>query len=142
MLIQAGDAWALAANILKQKFTKRKITTSAASYRRGVPVDIRPGDEGPLAFERSRVVIHLEGRLPSEAITATMRQQNRRFVCHLLPPVFRGPQFVRSQGRNWHTPWTGRVRGACAGRSQHPAGRAAASRGPAPPVNVCPCLNL
>ncbi|SRR5579884_35558 len=89
ILILAGAAWAVAADIegtvvVKQKLTKRKITTSAALYQRGVAVEIRPDDEDPLAFERSRVVIYLEGQLPSEAITATMRQQNRRFVPDML----------------------------------------------------------
>lgn len=37
-------------------------------------------EEDPLAFERSRVVIYLEGQLPSKPATATMEQKNRRFV--------------------------------------------------------------
>jgi hypothetical protein len=40
--------------------------------------------EDPLAFERTRVVIYLEGRLPSDPESATLEQVNRRFVPDLL----------------------------------------------------------
>src|SRR6185436_10878889 len=34
----------------------------------------------PLAAERTRVVIYLEGQLPSMPVTATIEQRNRRFI--------------------------------------------------------------
>ena len=66
--------------IIKHKLTKRRVTASAASYDRGVRVQLASGEvEDSLAFERTRVVIYLEGQLPSKPVTVTMEQKNRRF---------------------------------------------------------------
>jgi plastocyanin len=71
--------------IVKRKLTKRKVTPSAGSYDRGVAVDLRSGKtEDPLAFERSRVVIYLDGELPSPPVTATLEQRNRQFFPDVL----------------------------------------------------------
>lgn len=67
--------------VIKRKLTRRTVTASARSYERGVSVE--PGssqDENPLAMERTRVVIYLEGELPSKPVTATLEQKNRRFL--------------------------------------------------------------
>jgi len=67
--------------IIKRILTKRKVTTSATSYDRGVAVDLGADPEtDPLSFERSRVVIYLDGNLPSKPAAAVLEQKNRRFV--------------------------------------------------------------
>jgi len=67
--------------VIKRKLTKRKVTASAAAYERGVRVEVGADpQQDPLAFERTRVVIYLEGQLPSKPVTATMEQKNRRFL--------------------------------------------------------------
>jgi plastocyanin len=66
--------------VIKRQLTKRKVTAPALSYQRGATVELGSDrNEDPLAFERARVVIYLEGRLPSKPVTATMEQKNRRF---------------------------------------------------------------
>ncbi len=57
------------------------MTAAAGAYDRGVAVELRSDPvEDPLAFERGRVVIYLEGELPSSPITATLEQKSRKFV--------------------------------------------------------------
>jgi plastocyanin len=66
--------------VIKRKLTKRKVTPAAGFYDRGVAVDLRSDKgEDPLAFERSRVVVYLDGELPSKPLTATLEQKNRQF---------------------------------------------------------------
>ncbi len=66
--------------VVKHRLTKPKVTAQASSYQRGVAVELRSdrGDD-PLALERTRVVIYLEGELPSKPLTATLEQKDRRF---------------------------------------------------------------
>jgi plastocyanin len=68
--------------IIKRKLTKRRVTPAANSYDRGVAVELRSDQEtDPLAFERERVVVYLEGEnLPSKPLIANMEQRDRRFV--------------------------------------------------------------
>jgi plastocyanin len=69
--------------VVQRKLTKRRVTASMGSYDRAAAVDLKADSaEDVLAFERERVVIYLEGDLPSQAglITAEIVQQNRRFV--------------------------------------------------------------
>jgi plastocyanin len=69
--------------IIQRKLTKRRVTAAMGAYDRGTPVDLKKDSlEDALAFERERVVIYLEGEIPSQkgAITAEIAQQNRRFV--------------------------------------------------------------
>src|SRR5258708_35819744 len=67
--------------VIKRKLTKRTVTAAAHSYQRGVSVELGSGQEqDPLASERTRVVIYLEGQLPSAPVTATLDQKNGRFV--------------------------------------------------------------
>jgi plastocyanin len=67
--------------VIKRKLTKPNVTAAARSYERGISVELGPGqEEDPLAVERTRVVIYLEGELPSAPVTATLEQRNRRFV--------------------------------------------------------------
>lgn len=67
--------------IIKRKLTRRTVATAAASYARGVAVESAP-ESGldPLAFERVRVVVYLEGQLASRPVTASMEQRGRRFL--------------------------------------------------------------
>jgi plastocyanin len=66
--------------VIKRKLTRRKVTPAAGSYDRGAAVDLRSDKgEDPLAFERSRVVVYLDGDLPSKPVIATLEQKNRQF---------------------------------------------------------------
>lgn len=56
---------------IPRRLTKRRVTSGADLYQRGVAVELGSDKEqDALAFERSHVVIYLEGHLPSEKITA------------------------------------------------------------------------
>jgi plastocyanin len=67
--------------IIKRKLTRRKVTASQPAYQRGPAVDLAADpDEDPLAFERSRVVVYLDGPRPSPPATFTMEQKGRRFI--------------------------------------------------------------
>lgn len=71
--------------IIQRRLTKRKVTSSADLYQRGTAVELSSDkDQDALAFERSHVVIYLEGDLPSEKITAELNQQDRRFSPDLV----------------------------------------------------------
>jgi hypothetical protein len=81
----AGLATVQAANIegtvaVKHRLTKPRVTAPANAYERGVAVELHSNEsEDFLALERSRVVIYLEGPLPSRPLTATMEQKGRQF---------------------------------------------------------------
>jgi plastocyanin len=67
--------------VIKRKLTRRKVTPAAGSYDRGAAVDLRSDKgEDPLAFERSRVVVYLDGDLPSKPVIVTLEQKNRQFL--------------------------------------------------------------
>ena len=70
--------------VITRKLTKRKVTAPAPAYERGAAVELASAEEDPLVFERTHVVIYLEGQLPSTPITATLEQKNRRFVPETL----------------------------------------------------------
>jgi len=86
LMLLFGVATAQAADIdgtivIKRKLTKRKVTAAASLYQRGGAVDLGlDPNEDPLSFERGRVVIYLEGQLPSKPVTAAIEQKNRRFL--------------------------------------------------------------
>lgn len=69
--------------VVKKKLTRRRVTAAVPLYERGTAVGLDSDSEtDPLAFERARVAIYLEGRAASDAPTgpmATMEQINRRF---------------------------------------------------------------
>jgi plastocyanin len=71
--------------IVKKKLTKPRVTSSADEYAR-TPVQLGADPvQDPLAYERSHVVVYLEGQnLASHFITATMEQKNRRFTPDLV----------------------------------------------------------
>jgi plastocyanin len=75
--------------VIKKKLTKRRVTASVPLYERGPAVELDSDkDADPLAFERSRVAIYLEGKFPSEPsaneAVARMDQTNRRFSPDML----------------------------------------------------------
>jgi plastocyanin len=70
--------------VIKQKLTKRRVTASVPMYDRGPTIELgSDAEEDPLSFERSRVVVYLEGRFPQSdsaaPAMAKMEQKNRRF---------------------------------------------------------------
>ena len=70
--------------VVKKKLTKRRVTAAVPLYERGTAVALDIDTEtDPLALERSRVAVYLEGRFPADGASservATMEQVNRRF---------------------------------------------------------------
>lgn len=73
--------------VVKRRLTKRSVTPTSAVYQRGaaVPLGTSSSDDDPLSFERSRVVIYLEGRGPgAKPGSATLEQKERRFTTDVL----------------------------------------------------------
>lgn len=74
---------------VNRKLTKSSVTAAVSVYQRGTTVGLgKDAVDDPLAFERSRVVVYLEGPLPAPAnVHRTgyrMEQANRRFDPDLL----------------------------------------------------------
>jgi len=82
--LSAGDIQGTV--IITHRLTKRKVTASSGAYQRGSPVVLGscPFDKDSLAYERSHVVVYVDGELPSATITVTMQQKNREFLPDLL----------------------------------------------------------
>lgn len=81
--LQAGDIEGEV--IIKRKLTRRTVTAAAGVYQRGPAVAPAPAvEEDPLAFERTRVVVYVDAPLPSQPVSATVEQVNRRFVPDLV----------------------------------------------------------
>src|ERR1700678_796794 len=76
--------------LIKKRLTRPSVTASVSIYQRGTAVALGKGQaEDPLAFERTRVVIYLEGPVPAEAEPAkseeaSMPRIDRRFSPDLL----------------------------------------------------------
>ena len=71
--------------IITRKLTKRRVTAPVSSYQRGVTVDLPAAESSDaLAFERSRVVVYIEGDFPSKPENAVLEQKNRQFVTDTL----------------------------------------------------------
>jgi plastocyanin len=67
--------------IVKRRLSKKKVTAPASAYARGVAVELkRESAEDILDLERSRVVIYLEGKLPTRAVGAEIVQEGRHFT--------------------------------------------------------------
>ena len=69
---------------VKQRLTRPSVTASVSVYERGPVVELgKDADTDPLADERARVVIWVEGHSiganPGSSAAAAMRQINRRF---------------------------------------------------------------
>jgi plastocyanin len=67
---------------ITKRLTKRPVAQVATAYHRGVAVQAPPADEDFVQAELDRVAIYLEGdqALPTEGVTATLKQKDRRFV--------------------------------------------------------------
>jgi plastocyanin len=76
--------------LIKKRLTKPSVTAPVSVYQRGTTVKLgKDGGEDPIAYERSRVVVYLEGPLPAlnntPATTPFQIQQiDRRFLPDLL----------------------------------------------------------
>jgi plastocyanin len=76
--------------LIEKKLTKRRVTPSVSIYQRGTTVELgKDAEEDPLEFERSRVVIYLEGSSAAGIDSAThstlkIQQLDRRFTPDLL----------------------------------------------------------
>jgi plastocyanin len=72
--------------VITKKLTRRRVTASVPLYERGPAVGLgMDSEDDPLAFERARVVVYLEGRdtgapRPADSLpVARIDQQKRRF---------------------------------------------------------------
>lgn len=76
--------------LIKKKLTRRSVTPAVSLYQRGTSVQLAEDPQtDPLAFERSRVVIYLEGSGPAavapiSAAVPQVAQLDRRFSPDLL----------------------------------------------------------
>lgn len=76
--------------LIKRKLTRPNVTASVSVYQRGPSVKLGDNSEkDPLAYERSRVVVYLEGPAASAAggadkTTVEVQQLDRRFVPDLV----------------------------------------------------------
>jgi plastocyanin len=70
--------------LIKKKLTKPSVTASVSVYQRGTAVKLgKDVEQDPIAYERSRVVIYLEGPVLADRGTAgtqQVKQLDRRFV--------------------------------------------------------------
>jgi len=71
---------------VERKLTPRNVTPAAGLYQRGTPVNLRAdSDQNPLDYERSHVVVYLEGlQRSAPVLPVAMEQQNRRFSPDLV----------------------------------------------------------
>ncbi len=76
--------------LIKKRLTRRSVTATVPVYQRGAIVQLGKDTEqqDPLAFERSRVIVYLEGPAPQDEpgqrITARIAQIDRRFSPDLV----------------------------------------------------------
>lgn len=76
--------------LIKTRLTKPNVTASVSVYQRGTVVDLgKDVAQDPIAYERSRVVVYLEGAAPATQhpdtpATERIEQLNRRFVPDLV----------------------------------------------------------
>jgi plastocyanin len=68
--------------VIHRKLTPTRVTAAVPMYQRGTTVELGLDiDDDPLALERSRVVVYIEGNGPTgDPVVARMEQQNRRFT--------------------------------------------------------------
>ena len=75
--------------LIKRKLTRPRVTAPVSVYQRGAAVTLgKDAEEDPLVYERSRVVVYLEGALPATSDSATpavqVQQLDRRFIPDLV----------------------------------------------------------
>ena len=71
--------------LIKRKLTRSRVTAPVSVYQRGMAVELgKDVEQDPLVYERSRVVIYLEGAITSADDSATpsaqVQQLDRRFI--------------------------------------------------------------
>jgi plastocyanin len=72
--------------VIEKKLTRRSVTAPAPAYQRGVAVELNSKPiQDPLAFERSHVIVYLEGKGPAiPSRDTSIEQQDRQFVPDLI----------------------------------------------------------
>lgn len=71
--------------VIERRLTKAKVTAAANTYSRGIAVELHSDQStDALSFERSHVVIYLEGSMPSKPRMGTMEQRDRQFLPDML----------------------------------------------------------
>lgn len=76
--------------LIKKRLTRPSVTPAVSVYQRGTTVKLgTDAEQDPIAFERSRVVLYLEGPSPSAASRPTsdqiqIKQIDRRFLPDLV----------------------------------------------------------
>jgi plastocyanin len=75
--------------VIKKKMSKPSVTAAVSVYQRGPVVKLgKDSEEDPLAYERSRVVLYIEGPGPAAneiaSPTAEVQQIDRRFMPQLV----------------------------------------------------------
>src|ERR1035438_4885855 len=70
--------------LIKKKLTRPSVTAAVSVYQRGPAVQLgKDADEDPIAYERTRVVVYLEGTGPvgdSAVAGPQIQQLDRRFM--------------------------------------------------------------
>jgi len=70
---------------IQHKLTKPRVTPTGDLYERGVAVPLAASQQNdPLTYERTHVVIYLEGDYASRPVTADLNQQDRSFTPDLI----------------------------------------------------------
>jgi plastocyanin len=71
--------------VIQHRLTKPRVTPAGDLYERGAAVPLGADQEqDPLEYERTHVVIYLEGDSPSQGATAELGQRDRRFTSDLI----------------------------------------------------------
>jgi plastocyanin len=71
--------------IVQHKLTKSRVTPTASLYERGVSISLGSDQQqDPLAYERTHVVIYLEGESATGEVVGELGQKDRRFSPDLV----------------------------------------------------------
>jgi plastocyanin len=75
--------------LIKRKLTRPRVTAPISVYQRGAAVTLgKDAEEDPLVYERSRVIVYLEGAPPATSDSTTpavqVQQLDRRFIPDLV----------------------------------------------------------
>jgi len=71
--------------VVQHKLTKRRVTPTASFYERGVSIGLGSDQQqDPLDFERTHVVIYLEGESATDGVVGELGQKDRRFSPDLV----------------------------------------------------------
>lgn len=74
--------------VIKKKLTRPSVTAPVSVYQRGATVKLAQDQEqDPVAYERSRVVIYLEGAIPSAGTTTPGTAEIQQIDRHFLPDL-------------------------------------------------------